>query len=474
MENSVVAVKVYNGTYVPVLDATSTKRRRLVLTTVRDSQTSVKIDLYRATDEQMADAEYIASLVIENIEPAPKGEPDISLLLGVDESGNLNATATDTRSGEYQSLSVGLESLEPGGSYDIPDFELNDEELTLDDLSLDEDDFSLDETSLEADARVGASSDLDLEGITLDDVGVELPGPEETTADVQDTEDTEGAEGAEETELSADDSAMEDDLDLAGLPDFSDDSISFDESLGTEEFSLDQELSIETEELASDAGEESIETLPAGDGGGFDEEIGLEGPVDEAELTVGSDDEIALEETEVPTLDEGMVEADLGDEDFTFDDDEPISFEESPGDLGNEFDETLGGESEVAIAAGSGDELASEFGADFDTEFDTEFGDSDFSTDLGEGDDLEMSADEFDRLDSQPVTSQETEESPPVARRSNGFIFVGYLLLSLAALGVITYFIFRLMEGPSTPPLRTAALIPILASPVVRRRSRKP
>ena len=443
MENSVVAVKVYNGTYVPVLDATSSKKRRLVLTTVRDNQTHVKIDLFRGSDEQMADAEYVASLVIDNIVASPKGEPDISLLLGMDENGNLNATATDTSSGEYQSLSVGMESLEPGGSYDIPDFELNDEELTLDDLSLDEDEFSLDEEPAGGSGDLEADSDLDLESITFDDVGVELPSPEENLP-------TDFAVA----EISTDDSAMEDDLELAGLPDFSDDAISFDESLGTEEvveeddnlfesaeepqseemveeLTLDHELSLSADDEETTAGDVD-----------FEEEVELAGPIDEAEVM----ETPAVDDTEI---DEGMVEADLGEEDFTFDEEEEISFDETPGSgFGDEFDEALEGDVSDASVADFGEEMS-------------DFGDED------------LSADEFDRLDSAPVGAADAEESAPVPRRSNAFIFVGYLLLSLSALGVITYFVFRLMEGPATPPLRAAALAPILMSPIVSRRRRK-
>ena len=106
MDDSVIAVKVYNGTFVPVLNTSNPIRRRLVLTTVKDGQTSVKIGLYKGSDETLSDAEYIGNLIIENITSGPKGEADITLLLGTDAAGNLNATATDAASGEYQCQGV--------------------------------------------------------------------------------------------------------------------------------------------------------------------------------------------------------------------------------------------------------------------------------------------------------------------------------------------------------------------------------
>ena len=90
-----------------------------------------------------------------------------------------------------------------------------------------------------------------------------------------------------------------------------------------------------------------------------------------------------------------------------------------------------------------------------------------------------LSPEEFDRLDSEPLPAAEVEPAADEAmqpRRSNAIIFVGYMILALAALGVVTYLVFRLMEGPPAPPLR-AGLLERLSSawvllgvPVVRRR----
>lgn len=135
METGRIGIKTANGSFFPILGAEGpgkgpTARKRLVLTTVRDNQTRVQIDLYRAS-ESAADVpgDYIGSLVVEHLAPAPKGEPDIELTIGVDADGNLNSTATDKSSGEYQSLSVELESLGEEDTFDVPDFDLDEEQF---------------------------------------------------------------------------------------------------------------------------------------------------------------------------------------------------------------------------------------------------------------------------------------------------------------------------------------------------------
>ena len=125
MSESTIGIKIADGSYFPILKDNSDTRKRLVLTTVNDQQDNVQIDLYRGKGEEIEQATYIGSLQIENIEPMKKGEPDIELLIGLDENGNLDATASDRASGESQSLSVSLESLDQEETYDDADFSID-------------------------------------------------------------------------------------------------------------------------------------------------------------------------------------------------------------------------------------------------------------------------------------------------------------------------------------------------------------
>ncbi|MFP4430201.1 MAG: Hsp70 family protein [Spirochaetaceae bacterium] len=159
MEETTIGIKIADGSFVPVFDREFRGKRRLVLTTVRDNQESVQIDLYQGTGEGLEGPEYIGSLVVENITPAPKGSPEVNLLVGIDDAGNLNATATDSSSGEYQSLSVSLASLDAGKG-DLPDFAL--EEPVIDD-DFDFDFSEAEEEAAGADESYGDEASFDEE-----------------------------------------------------------------------------------------------------------------------------------------------------------------------------------------------------------------------------------------------------------------------------------------------------------------------
>jgi len=124
VSQSKIGIKIADGSFYPILDELGKGKKRLIVTTVKDNQASVQIDLYRGMGEDIADASYVGSLVIDNIEPAPKGEPNIELVVGIDDEGNLNASARDRVTNEKQSLSISLESLSEEGIYEIPEFEL--------------------------------------------------------------------------------------------------------------------------------------------------------------------------------------------------------------------------------------------------------------------------------------------------------------------------------------------------------------
>jgi hypothetical protein len=121
-----IGIKLADGSFYPVLSEGDQIRKKLVLTTVRDNQETVQIDLYRGEGEFADETDYIGTLMIENIQPAPSKEPEVEVVLGVDEQGNLEATASDALTGESQSLSVSLQSISQGPA-EYPEFELETE-----------------------------------------------------------------------------------------------------------------------------------------------------------------------------------------------------------------------------------------------------------------------------------------------------------------------------------------------------------
>ncbi|NLJ46909.1 MAG: Hsp70 family protein, partial [Treponema sp.] len=127
MSDRNIGIKLANGQFYTILEDGKPARKRLVVTTVKDDQPSVQIDMYRGSGETAASASYIGSLVIENIPPRPKGEPDIRLELSLDDQGELLASAREEASGESQSLRVSLKALSEEETYEIPDFEFEEE-----------------------------------------------------------------------------------------------------------------------------------------------------------------------------------------------------------------------------------------------------------------------------------------------------------------------------------------------------------
>jgi hypothetical protein len=122
-----IGIKTADHTFYPIMEDDTRVRRRLVLTTVRDNQTQVQIDLFRSVTGTLEDSEYVGSLIVQDIEETAKGEPEVILDLGIDTDGNLSATARDERSGSYQSLSVNLTALQEQDLFEVPDFEIGSE-----------------------------------------------------------------------------------------------------------------------------------------------------------------------------------------------------------------------------------------------------------------------------------------------------------------------------------------------------------
>ncbi|OHD15701.1 MAG: hypothetical protein A2Y38_10675 [Spirochaetes bacterium GWB1_59_5] len=120
-----IGIRLADGKFYPILAEGAAAKKRLVVTTVKDDQPSVQIDVYRSTE---ASEDYIGSLVIENIPPRPSGEPDIELDLALDDDGNLSALAREEVTGEHQALSVSLKSLAEEEKYEIPDFDFQEDE----------------------------------------------------------------------------------------------------------------------------------------------------------------------------------------------------------------------------------------------------------------------------------------------------------------------------------------------------------
>lgn len=127
VDDEMIGIKLANGEFYPIVGEKGDSAKRLVLTTVKDDQQTVHIDLYRGDDGDFGNPSYLGSLVIDGISERPKQVPDIELTLAVDESGELKARAADRESGASRSLTVSLTQGVSEPEFTMPDFELDTE-----------------------------------------------------------------------------------------------------------------------------------------------------------------------------------------------------------------------------------------------------------------------------------------------------------------------------------------------------------
>ena len=125
-----IGIKLADGAFFPIMDDDFSASETLELTTVRDDQRSVQINLFKKEDD-ISEPSYIGSLIVEDIHEKFAGEPTIELRLSLDGNKNLSAEAVDKDSGARQALRVSLETFSDQ-SFDNLDFDLNAETADID------------------------------------------------------------------------------------------------------------------------------------------------------------------------------------------------------------------------------------------------------------------------------------------------------------------------------------------------------
>ena len=103
-----IGIKLADGSFYPLLEEGVPAKKTLDLTTARDNQTAIIVDLYRSETNSMEGAEYAASLQIDNLVAQPNGEPDISFTVALDEDNKLFAEINDGESGGRNTVTVSL------------------------------------------------------------------------------------------------------------------------------------------------------------------------------------------------------------------------------------------------------------------------------------------------------------------------------------------------------------------------------
>jgi len=125
-----IGIKLADGSFYPILEEGDSKKRILDLTTAKDNQDEVHIDLYRfdqSDDGEITNEEYVDTLTVPNLNPHPNGEPNLHLSIGLDENNNLTAEVVDGETGTKRETEVKLAPL-PQGEAGSSEFSISEPE----------------------------------------------------------------------------------------------------------------------------------------------------------------------------------------------------------------------------------------------------------------------------------------------------------------------------------------------------------
>ena len=103
-----IGIKLADGTFHPLLEEGVPDKKKVVLSTIKDNQTTVKVDLYASEKSTMADAILIDTLQITDLEKQPNGQPEISLSISIDKKNVIEASLLDSDSKARASDTIDL------------------------------------------------------------------------------------------------------------------------------------------------------------------------------------------------------------------------------------------------------------------------------------------------------------------------------------------------------------------------------
>ncbi len=103
-----IGIKLADGSFYPILEDGKPEKKNISLTTVKDNQSIVHVDLYRSSDGTMDDAKYVETLQIDNLKPHGNGEPNLSFSLELDEDNELRAAIEDPETGKKSLKQVNI------------------------------------------------------------------------------------------------------------------------------------------------------------------------------------------------------------------------------------------------------------------------------------------------------------------------------------------------------------------------------
>ncbi len=124
-----IGIKIADGSFYPILEEGKPGEKKLEVTTVRDDQTTVQINLYKSQSGSMEDADYVDTLLIDNLVPHHKEEPSFDLLVKIDENNMLSAEIDDPETGGKSDTKVSLVNMGNKSIFDEPDYKVSTDDM---------------------------------------------------------------------------------------------------------------------------------------------------------------------------------------------------------------------------------------------------------------------------------------------------------------------------------------------------------
>ena len=103
-----LGLETLGGVMTKVLERNTTipTRRSEVFSTAEDNQPAVDVVVLQGERERAADNRVLGRFRLENIRPAPRGEPQVEVTFDVDANGILNVSARDKDTGAQQAITI--------------------------------------------------------------------------------------------------------------------------------------------------------------------------------------------------------------------------------------------------------------------------------------------------------------------------------------------------------------------------------
>ena len=103
-----LGIETLGGVMTKVIDRNTTipARRTETFSTAEDNQSAVDVVVLQGERERAADNRELAKFRLENIRPAPRGEPQVEVTYDIDANGILNVSARDKDTGAEQRITI--------------------------------------------------------------------------------------------------------------------------------------------------------------------------------------------------------------------------------------------------------------------------------------------------------------------------------------------------------------------------------